>query len=80
MALQYCHYIFNVMYFQDCTSYLSDGLHLSDRGNEFLESKLWPILEKKLGALPFILPYWMDVDNKNPEPSLFPNSTKKELS
>ncbi|XP_072263647.1 isoamyl acetate-hydrolyzing esterase 1 homolog [Pyxicephalus adspersus] len=66
---------------QDYTVYLSDGLHLSDKGNEFLESKLWPILEKKLGSftltLPFILPYWMDVDNKNPEASLFPNITEK---
>lgn len=63
---------------QDYTVYLSDGLHLSDKGNEFLESKLWPILEQKLGALPFLLPYWMDVDNKNPEPSLFPNCTEKK--
>lgn len=61
----------------DCTVYLSDGLHLSDEGNQFLESKLWPLLEKKLGALPFILPYWNDVDNNNPESSLF--AEKKDL-
>ncbi|XP_040204561.1 isoamyl acetate-hydrolyzing esterase 1 homolog isoform X2 [Rana temporaria] len=63
---------------QDYTVYLSDGLHLSDKGNEFVESKLWPILEQKLGDLPFLFPYWMDVDNKNPEPSLFPNCTEKK--
>ncbi|XP_077147527.1 isoamyl acetate-hydrolyzing esterase 1 homolog isoform X1 [Ranitomeya variabilis] len=56
----------------DYTLYLSDGLHLSDEGNQFLESRLWPLLEKKLGALPFILPYWNDIDNNNPESSLFP--------
>ncbi|XP_075057560.1 isoamyl acetate-hydrolyzing esterase 1 homolog [Mixophyes fleayi] len=55
---------------RDYTVYLSDGLHLSDKGNQFLESNLWLILEKKLGALPFVLPYWNDVDNKNPESSL----------
>lgn len=70
--------IFYFMYSQDYTVYLSDGLHLSDKGNEFLESKLWPILEQKLGDLPFLFPYWMDVDNKNPEPSLFPNCTEKK--
>lgn len=63
---------------QDYTVYLSDGLHLSDKGNEFLESKLWPILEKKLSTLPFILPYWMDVDPKNPEASLFPNKKEEQ--
>ncbi|KAM5163306.1 isoamyl acetate-hydrolyzing esterase 1 homolog isoform 2-T3 [Mantella aurantiaca] len=63
---------------QGYTVYLSDGLHLSDKGNEFLESKLWPVLEKKLGDLPFLLPYWMDVDNKNPESSLFPTNTEKK--
>ncbi|XP_068135197.1 isoamyl acetate-hydrolyzing esterase 1 homolog isoform X2 [Hyperolius riggenbachi] len=39
---------------QNFTAYLSDGLHLSDEGNQFLESKLWPILEKKLSSLPHI--------------------------
>ncbi|XP_063771510.1 isoamyl acetate-hydrolyzing esterase 1 homolog [Pseudophryne corroboree] len=62
---------------QDYTEYLSDGLHLSDKGNQFLESNLWPILENKLGALPFILPYWNDVDFKNPECCLLHNSTEK---
>ncbi|XP_044144580.1 isoamyl acetate-hydrolyzing esterase 1 homolog isoform X2 [Bufo gargarizans] len=62
----------------DYTVYLSDGLHLSEEGNQFLESKLWPLLEKKLGALPFILPYWNDVDNNNPESSLFQNITEKK--
>ncbi|KAM4771856.1 isoamyl acetate-hydrolyzing esterase 1 homolog [Rhinophrynus dorsalis] len=56
---------------QDFLVYLSDGLHLSEEGNQFLESHLWPILEKKMEALPFILPCWRDVDNNNPEASLF---------
>ncbi|XP_068136420.1 isoamyl acetate-hydrolyzing esterase 1 homolog [Hyperolius riggenbachi] len=63
---------------QDYTVYLSDGLHLSDEGNQFVESKLWPILEEKVGTLPFILPYWNDVDNENPESCLFSNTTKTE--
>ncbi|KAM9316053.1 isoamyl acetate-hydrolyzing esterase 1 homolog [Gastrophryne carolinensis] len=63
---------------QDYTVYLSDGLHLSDKGNRFLESKLWPILERKVGAFPLILPYWMDVDNNNPEPTLFPSIPEKK--
>ncbi|KAM8954370.1 isoamyl acetate-hydrolyzing esterase 1 homolog [Pelodytes ibericus] len=55
---------------QDYTVYLSDGLHLSDKGNQFLESRLWPVMEKKLSALSFLLPYWNDVDPINPEASL----------
>ncbi|KAM3931412.1 isoamyl acetate-hydrolyzing esterase 1 homolog [Leptodactylus fuscus] len=62
----------------DYTVYLSDGLHLSDEGNQFLESKLWLVLEKKLEALPFILPYWNDIDNNNPESSLFPSIDEKK--
>ncbi|OCT81216.1 isoamyl acetate-hydrolyzing esterase 1 homolog [Xenopus laevis] len=60
---------------QDYTVYLSDGLHLSSEGNQFLESSLWPILEKKLSSLPFMLPYWNDVDNANPEASLLQESS-----
>ncbi|MEE6476782.1 hypothetical protein FKM82_011215 [Ascaphus truei] len=59
---------------QDFPVYLSDGLHLSDKGNQFVESHLWPMLEKKLSALPLILPYWNDVDNLNPEASLLQES------
>ncbi|XP_063298256.1 isoamyl acetate-hydrolyzing esterase 1 homolog [Pelobates fuscus] len=55
---------------QDFTLYLSDGLHLSDEGNRFVESQLWQILERKASDLPFILPYWNDVDSLNPEASL----------
>ncbi|KAG9462599.1 isoamyl acetate-hydrolyzing esterase 1 homolog [Eleutherodactylus coqui] len=62
----------------DYAVYLSDGLHLSDEGNQFLESNLWLLLEKKLGSLPFIFPYWNDVDNNNPESSLFQNVTEKK--
>ncbi|XP_075413240.1 isoamyl acetate-hydrolyzing esterase 1 homolog isoform X3 [Tenrec ecaudatus] len=55
---------------QDFSSYLSDGLHLSPKGNEFLLSHLWPLLEKKLSPLPLLLPYWRDVTEANPELSL----------
>lgn len=52
---------------QDFRTYLSDGLHLSQKGNDFLASHLWPVLEKKVSELPFILPYWADIDHLNPE-------------
>ncbi|XP_041043956.1 isoamyl acetate-hydrolyzing esterase 1 homolog [Carcharodon carcharias] len=55
---------------QEFSSYLSDGLHLSEKGNEFLETHLWPLLEKKIKRLPMILPHWSDVDHLNPEASL----------
>eukprot|EP00069_Balaena_mysticetus_P005044 bmy_17688T0 len=41
---------------QDSSSYLSDGLHLSPKGNEFLFSHLWPLIEKKVSSLPLLLP------------------------
>ncbi|NXA37288.1 IAH1 esterase, partial [Eudromia elegans] len=55
---------------QDYSCYLSDGLHLSPEGNNFLVAQLWACLEKKLSALPFLLPYWRDVDTTRPEVSL----------
>ncbi|KAI4889556.1 hypothetical protein NFI96_033121 [Prochilodus magdalenae] len=55
---------------QDFTVYLSDGLHLSAKGNQFLAEHLWGLLESRVADLPFILPYWGDVDAKNPENSL----------
>ncbi|KAF4790477.1 Cleavage and polyadenylation specificity factor subunit 3 [Turdus rufiventris] len=55
---------------QDFSSYLSDGLHLSPKGNSFLAAQLWSRLENKLSALPSLLPYWRDVDHTNPEASL----------
>ncbi|CAK6434846.1 unnamed protein product [Pipistrellus nathusii] len=55
---------------QDFAPYLSDGLHLSPRGNEFLFSHLWPLLEKKVSSLPLLLPYWRDVAEARPELSL----------
>ncbi|XP_006864046.1 PREDICTED: isoamyl acetate-hydrolyzing esterase 1 homolog [Chrysochloris asiatica] len=55
---------------QDFSSYLSDGLHLSPKGNEFLFSHLWPLLEKKISSLPLLLPYWRDVAEAKPELSL----------
>lgn len=55
---------------QDYTVYLSDGLHLSERGNQFVAQHLWGLLESRVAHLPFILPYWGDVDPKSPESSL----------
>ncbi|XP_003272767.2 isoamyl acetate-hydrolyzing esterase 1 homolog isoform X1 [Nomascus leucogenys] len=55
---------------QDFSSYLSDGLHLSPKGNEFLFSHLWPLIEKKVSSLPLLLPYWRDVAEATPELSL----------
>ncbi|XP_074847346.1 isoamyl acetate-hydrolyzing esterase 1 homolog isoform X3 [Carettochelys insculpta] len=55
---------------QDFSSYLSDGLHLSVVGNQFLAAQLWSLLEKKISALPMLLPYWRDVDPLSPEVSL----------
>lgn len=55
---------------QDYTIYLSDGLHLSQKGNQFVAQNLWRLLESRVAHLPFILPYWGDVDPKSPESSL----------
>ncbi|KAM6968991.1 isoamyl acetate-hydrolyzing esterase 1 homolog [Tautogolabrus adspersus] len=55
---------------QDYTVYLSDGLHLSEKGNQFVTQHLWELLESRVADLPFILPYWGDVDAKSPESSL----------
>ncbi|XP_022369344.1 isoamyl acetate-hydrolyzing esterase 1 homolog isoform X1 [Enhydra lutris kenyoni] len=55
---------------QDFSSYLSDGLHLSPKGNEFLFSHLWPLLEKRVSSLPLLLPYWRDIAEAQPERSL----------
>ncbi|MEQ2268892.1 isoamyl acetate-hydrolyzing esterase [Xenotaenia resolanae] len=59
---------------QDYTVYLSDGLHLSEKGNQFVAQHLWSLLAGRVAHLPFILPYWGDVDAKNPESSLLCNS------
>ncbi|XP_060918909.1 isoamyl acetate-hydrolyzing esterase 1 homolog [Labrus mixtus] len=55
---------------QDYSVYLSDGLHLSEKGNQFVTQHLWELLESRVSDLPFILPYWGDVDAKSPESSL----------
>ncbi|NXJ14279.1 IAH1 esterase, partial [Odontophorus gujanensis] len=55
---------------EDFSCYLSDGLHLSTKGNSFLVGQLWSYLEKRLSALPPLLPYWRDVDPQDPEASL----------
>ncbi|XP_067099577.1 isoamyl acetate-hydrolyzing esterase 1 homolog [Osmerus mordax] len=55
---------------QDFTEFLSDGLHLSLKGNQFVAEQLWKVLERRVVDLPFILPYWGDVDPEHPEASL----------
>ncbi|XP_028993776.1 isoamyl acetate-hydrolyzing esterase 1 homolog isoform X2 [Betta splendens] len=55
---------------QDYTAYLSDGLHLSEKGNQFVAQHLWELLERRVVDLPFILPYWGDVNAESPESSL----------
>uniref|UniRef100_A0AAZ3SS48 Isoamyl acetate-hydrolyzing esterase 1 homolog n=1 Tax=Oncorhynchus tshawytscha TaxID=74940 RepID=A0AAZ3SS48_ONCTS len=55
---------------QDFTGYLSDGLHLSEKGNQFVSQHLWTLLKSRVEELPFILPYWGDVDPKQPESGL----------
>lgn len=55
---------------QDFSAYLSDGLHLSPEGNAFVFSHLWPLLERKVASLDWLLPYWQDVAEAKPELSL----------
>ncbi|XP_008306647.1 isoamyl acetate-hydrolyzing esterase 1 homolog [Cynoglossus semilaevis] len=55
---------------QDYSVYLCDGLHLSEKGNQFVAQHVWSLLESRVSHLPFILPYWGDVDPRNPENSL----------
>ncbi|KAM9777811.1 isoamyl acetate-hydrolyzing esterase 1 homolog [Neosynchiropus ocellatus] len=55
---------------QDFSVYLSDGLHLSEKGNQFVSEHLWGLLQGRLDDLPFVLPYWGDVDPKSPDSSL----------
>ncbi|XP_044274262.1 isoamyl acetate-hydrolyzing esterase 1 homolog [Varanus komodoensis] len=55
--------------------YLSDGLHLSEEGNNFLANQLWPLLEQRTSTLPVLLPYWRDVDHLHPEVSLLEQSS-----
>ncbi|KAK1170241.1 hypothetical protein AOXY_G7045 [Acipenser oxyrinchus oxyrinchus] len=63
---------------QEFSSYLSDGLHLSDKGNEFVALHLWRLLEKRVASLPLILPYWADVDPLSPETSLLKDSGQEK--
>ncbi|XP_049597439.1 isoamyl acetate-hydrolyzing esterase 1 homolog [Syngnathus scovelli] len=55
---------------QDFTVYLSDGLHLSAKGNQFVMQHLWELLESKVAHLPLMLPYWGIVNVGSPESSL----------
>ncbi|XP_013917829.1 PREDICTED: isoamyl acetate-hydrolyzing esterase 1 homolog, partial [Thamnophis sirtalis] len=63
---------------QDFGCYLSDGLHLSEKGNTFLANQLWTLLEKKLSSLPRLLPYWHDVDHLCPEATFLGIPTAKK--
>jgi len=44
----------------DVSAFLSDGLHLSDAGNNFLADLLDPHINELTEALPYVLPYWRD--------------------
>ncbi|XP_072313945.1 isoamyl acetate-hydrolyzing esterase 1 homolog [Eucyclogobius newberryi] len=55
---------------QDYSEYLCDGLHLSQKGNQFVSEQLWMLLQRRVEHLPLILPYWADVDVASPETSL----------
>lgn len=55
---------------QDYTEYLCDGLHLSQKGNQFVSEHLWGLLQRRVEELPFILPYWADVNPASPETTL----------
>ncbi|PFX28179.1 Isoamyl acetate-hydrolyzing esterase 1-like [Stylophora pistillata] len=48
-------------------SFLSDGLHFSKEGNQFVAQQVIPVLDTKLGKLPMIFPDWKDVDPKHPD-------------
>ncbi|KAM6460230.1 isoamyl acetate-hydrolyzing esterase 1 homolog [Liasis olivaceus] len=63
---------------QDFCCYLSDGIHLSEKGNTFLANQLWTLLEKRSSTLPELLSCWRDVDLLNPEASLLGISTAKK--
>ena len=51
-------------------SYLCDGIHFSRSGSEFLFSRLWPMIEQRVEALPFKYSHWRDVDEHDPMGSL----------
>ncbi|XP_059837891.1 isoamyl acetate-hydrolyzing esterase 1 homolog isoform X2 [Hypanus sabinus] len=62
--------LWTLMQIGDFSSYLLDGLHLSEKGSRFLETHLWPMLEKRTENLPMIFPYWRDIDHLNCQASL----------
>ncbi|XP_042306718.1 isoamyl acetate-hydrolyzing esterase 1 homolog [Sceloporus undulatus] len=63
---------------KDFSCYLSDGLHLSGEGNNFLANQLWSLLEQRISMLQMLLPYWRDVDHLHPEASLLDNPHDKQ--
>ncbi|XP_062893950.1 isoamyl acetate-hydrolyzing esterase 1 homolog isoform X1 [Mobula hypostoma] len=62
--------LWTLMQIGDFSSYLLDGLHLSEKGSRFLETHLWPMLEKRTENLPMIFPNWRDIDHLNCQASL----------
>ncbi|XP_072912995.1 isoamyl acetate-hydrolyzing esterase 1 homolog isoform X2 [Hemitrygon akajei] len=62
--------LWTLMQIGDFSSYLLDGLHLSEKGSRFLETHLWPMLEKRTENLPMIFPCWRDIDHLNCQASL----------
>jgi hypothetical protein len=49
---------------------LSDGLHLSAKGNEFVSQGLIPILDRKLPDLTIVFPDWHNLHPSEPEKTL----------
>uniref|UniRef100_A0A0B7BEA7 Isoamyl acetate-hydrolyzing esterase 1 homolog n=2 Tax=Arion vulgaris TaxID=1028688 RepID=A0A0B7BEA7_9EUPU len=60
-----------MMKIEDYASYLSDGLHLSQKGSRLLFDQLQPIIENLTSKLPIVwFPFWDEVDLDNVEKSL----------
>lgn len=58
------------VWWQDWREFLSDGLHLSQRGSRYLFDVVWPLVETRTAHLPLILPAWRDVNADCPDKSL----------
>ncbi|XP_070547256.1 isoamyl acetate-hydrolyzing esterase 1 homolog [Ptychodera flava] len=54
---------------ENWTQYMhSDGVHLSTAGGQFLESQLWPMVEKKAEEFNTKFPSWEDFEKYEPRP------------
>ena len=67
--IQYFSVSLNIC-FQRWDQLLNDGLHFSAAGSRFVDSVLWPAINKRTSHLPMVLPLWDQVDYENPEASL----------